>query len=728
MGDKVSTDVMLTFYRRLYPFKPIFHWLNHSPTPSTLFTNREIAFNLPNDSMIRYNSFNDAEEFKRMVCKFNPTRFEIGPVYTARPRDRKTAGNGFVPTQRELVFDIDMTDYDPVRTCCTDAGICHRCWAFIAAAVRVLDHTIRDQFGYVHLLWVYSGRRGIHLWISDTEAMELTDDQRKTMVAFLTVVPKDENKKLNVRYGSRVLPASLRPALDELAMVFTDLILRDQDCFETEKGWEALLRLIPEPRVVDALRSQWESSAHSSSEDKWADFKKQIKSFKKETSQRAALTAAMEDIILQYTYPRLDENVSKKRNHLLKAPFCVHPKTGRICVPVDPQKIDKFDPLSVPTVSQLLNELDNSAGMEGIEGEHHSDWERTSLKPYVEMLERHNQLILDDALREKRAKGALLHRHKDEIECPGALGHITRSQYVNHHTMSQAASPVLSLSSMSSTASSHYIFPTTPISQHVATPRQIPGPSTKAHSHRPIHSSPLAPSDPFNSSPLGPSASSPISAVQERRRSQYKPRIPSLQLPGLSSGGGSRRQSKDLALGVGSQLGAAGDDSQAAFLRTRFKLRCIDRASKARQRAVQKKRQTGGSSEFGSDDVDMEREMQSDEEDDVTNDQFFKRIMVNTENKIKHAYAYSYDREVGSFDPALEAPEEWESELADHLDPSEAASAEEEAEDDEALAAYIAEQEAIADFADIPADDLFNWSDIDDDLLPSTDATAMDIS
>ncbi|CAK5265716.1 unnamed protein product [Mycena citricolor] len=641
MGDKVSTDVMLTFYRRLYPFKPIFHWLNHSPTPSTLFTNREIAFNLPNDSMIRYNSFNDAEEFKRMVCKFNPTRFEIGPVYTARPRDRKTAGNGFVPTQRELVFDIDMTDYDPVRNCCTDAGICHRCWAFIAAAVRVLDHTIRDQFGYVHLLWVYSGRRGIHLWISDTEAMELTDDQRKTMVAFLTVVPKDENKKLNVRYGSRVLPASLRPALDELAMVFTDLILRDQDCFETEKGWEALLRLIPEPRVVDALRSQWESSSHSSSEDKWADFKKQIKSFKKETSQRAALTAAMEDIILQYTYPRLDENVSKKRNHLLKAPFCVHPKTGRICVPVDPQKIDKFDPLSVPTVSQLLNELDNSAGMEGIEGEHHSDWERTSLKPYVEMLERHNQLILDDALREKRAK---------------------------------------------------------------------------------------APSDPFNSSPLGPSASSPISAVQERRRSQYKPRIPSLQLPGLSSGGGSRRQSKDLALGVGSQLGAAGDDSQAAFLRTRFKLRCIDRASKARQRAVQKKRQTGGSSEFGSDDVDMEREMQSDEEDDVTNDQFFKRIMVNTENKIKHAYAYSYDREVGSFDPALEAPEEWESELADHLDPSEAASAEEEAEDDEALAAYIAEQEAIADFADIPADDLFNWSDIDDDLLPSTDATAMDIS
>ena len=70
------------------------------------------------------------------------------------------------------------------------------------------------------------------------------------------------------------------------------------------------------------------------------------------------LEAAAEDIILQYTYPRLDAEVSKHRNHLLKAPFCVHPKTGRVCVPVDPSTVASFDPEKVPTVMQLLQELD----------------------------------------------------------------------------------------------------------------------------------------------------------------------------------------------------------------------------------------------------------------------------------------------------------------------------------------------------------------------------------
>lgn len=82
----------------------------------------------------------------------------------------------------------------------------------------------------------------------------------------------------------------------------------------------------------------------------------------------------MEDIILQYTYPRIDAEVSKHRNHLLKAPFCVHPKTGRVCVPIDPAKVDEFDPEGVPDVGGLLRELDEAGKMDVDEesGEHHN--------------------------------------------------------------------------------------------------------------------------------------------------------------------------------------------------------------------------------------------------------------------------------------------------------------------------------------------------------------------
>ncbi|TFK92525.1 prim-pol domain-containing protein [Polyporus arcularius HHB13444] len=403
-AEPTTPDIMLAFYRRLYPFKSIFTWLNHEHAPTKLFTHREFAFTLQGDVYLRYNSFANADELKKQVCTLNPTRFEIGPVYSARPRDKKTVRPAaFTPQLRELVFDIDMTDYDSIRTCCSGADICKRCWTFISAAVRVLDRALRDQFGYKHLLWVYSGRRGIHLWISDREALELTDEQRRALVGWLTVIQggKEMHKKVNVRMGLKPLPPSIASAYKMLLPVFHDLILDDQDCFASEEGWQALLHLIPDKDIVRSLEDKWEDDPKRSSEDKWQDFEDEIE--RKKGKGSAILNAAKEDIVLQYTYPRLDAEVSKHRNHLLKAPFCIHPKTGRVCVPVDPRTIDKFDPARVPTVSQLLNELDKLAlPQAGESAEHHADWERTSLKPYVEMLDKHVMGLMEETRKSKQ--------------------------------------------------------------------------------------------------------------------------------------------------------------------------------------------------------------------------------------------------------------------------------------------------------------------------------------
>ncbi|KAG4216671.1 hypothetical protein PC116_g34848, partial [Phytophthora cactorum] len=101
-----------------------------------------------------------------------------------------------------------------------------------------------------------------------------------------------------------------------------------------------------------------------------------------------ALLDAKQDIVLEYTYPRLDIEVSKKLNHLLKSPFVVHPGTGRVCVPIDTRKLEDFDPLGVPTVQGLLEEIDSWKGDEEDGSEDKAknlqDWEKTSLRPYVE--------------------------------------------------------------------------------------------------------------------------------------------------------------------------------------------------------------------------------------------------------------------------------------------------------------------------------------------------------
>ena len=54
-------DVMRAFYQRLFPFRYLFQWLNHSPSPTNDFAHREFAFPLPNDAYLRYQSFPSAD-------------------------------------------------------------------------------------------------------------------------------------------------------------------------------------------------------------------------------------------------------------------------------------------------------------------------------------------------------------------------------------------------------------------------------------------------------------------------------------------------------------------------------------------------------------------------------------------------------------------------------------------------------------------------------------------
>lgn len=166
---------------------------------------------------------------------------------------------------------------------------------------------------------------------------------------------------------------------------FQDDVLSVQNPWETDEQAEKLLQLLPDRTLNESLRKRWQAAPGRASTSKWADIDTIAKTGASKNLDSRALLEAKQDIVLEYTYPRLDIEVSKKLNHLLKSPFVVHPGTGRVCVPIDTKKLEEFDPLAVPTVQSLLAEIDAWKGDDEDEKTKATpDWEKTSLKPYIE--------------------------------------------------------------------------------------------------------------------------------------------------------------------------------------------------------------------------------------------------------------------------------------------------------------------------------------------------------
>jgi DNA primase small subunit len=86
--------------------------------------------------------------------------------------------------------------------------------------------------------------------------------------------------------------------------------------------------------------------------------------------------------VFTYLYPRLDANVSTGINHLLKSPWCVHPKTGKICVPINYKQAGEFDPQTVPTLTTVINEIGSQQAR--VDKEEGDSLTPESLRPYME--------------------------------------------------------------------------------------------------------------------------------------------------------------------------------------------------------------------------------------------------------------------------------------------------------------------------------------------------------
>ncbi|KAK6456000.1 uncharacterized protein RJT20DRAFT_127755 [Scheffersomyces xylosifermentans] len=431
-STKPTEADMKDFYERFLPFKYVFQWLSHSPKATKDFTMREFAYEYRTGAYQRYNSFSSVEEFKTSVVNANPTRFEIGAVYSVNPKERRNLPKqALKPLSKELVFDIDLTDYDDIRTCCQGTDICTKCWKFVQVAAKLVETALREDFGFKHMIWVFSGRRGAHCWVSDERARNLDEASRKAVIEYLDVLSTRQSKfgkkSLNLK---KPFHPHVERTFNILKSEFINIILEDQEPWLTtpdmksdSKAWqqtEELLSFVPEKALQNELRTRWKNkSTLSNSKSKWDDINLLAKSVLKSQAQVNQLNEAKKEIIIYYMYPRLDVEVSRQVIHLLKSPFCIHPGTGNVCVPFDPSrnlssnKDDDaygFNPTTAPNLRQLQREMEiwdskhinreSSQPIDdsGDEGDRRLlDYEKTSLKPYVDYFAKYvNGLIKDE--------------------------------------------------------------------------------------------------------------------------------------------------------------------------------------------------------------------------------------------------------------------------------------------------------------------------------------------
>lgn len=377
-GDEVSTAPPATevatvtsgsvinklewYYARLFPIDVFVRWLRYGRDDT--LSRREISFTLPGEIYIRWKSYGSGAALHDALKRSRPVKIDIGAIYNFDPANKNVVAGTLTPLAKELVFDIDMTDYADVLgkqgggNAVTE---CDRAWVLMAKAVDIIDTALRDDFGFRHILWVYSGRRGVHCWVADKRARCMTNEQRSAVADFL-----------HVRFGGREnagkrqtdvtvpMHPSLLRARRKCTSTFHEFSLGRAGVMDDDVSVSEMTAFIPSKaaaaEVTERIRRLPMSTEPGA---KWERLEREVARLGRTDW---TIRGASDYIVLRHVYPRLDVNVSREINHLLKAPFSVHPKTGRVCVPFRPENAFRFNPEhDAPQIDALLAEINTGA-------------------------------------------------------------------------------------------------------------------------------------------------------------------------------------------------------------------------------------------------------------------------------------------------------------------------------------------------------------------------------
>lgn len=197
----IPNEVLEKFYTNVFSLAQLFKVID----PNT-FPHREFGFILIRDGkeiFTRNRSFEKPEDLLRFTRVEIPQTISVGGLYDPPPKGQSITQLRWLG--HELVFDLDLTEYDDIRTCGKGKEhVCKQCWTLIRDSAIFIDETLREDFGFEKITWVFSGRRGLHCWVSGAhEIMSLNEEAREAIVEWIS--PKGENFRRPLYWQKRAL-------------------------------------------------------------------------------------------------------------------------------------------------------------------------------------------------------------------------------------------------------------------------------------------------------------------------------------------------------------------------------------------------------------------------------------------------------------------------------------------------------------------------------------------
>jgi len=293
------------------------------------FSQREFGFVTLYGKFYRNISFENPQALKDYLVDRTPLNAYVGAVYDNSP-SRENPIHSLDWKGHELVFDIDLDEYDAARqhVCdCQGANqVCTYCWQLVNLAISIIDETLRFDFGMENIIWLFSGRRGVHGWVIDKRGFNLNQEQRMSIINYLTVI-HGEDEKARVQNRNK-FPSDFRKRIEH--NVF--------DYFLKNARHKDLLSLGLNSTRASNIRGQLNQQDGKIDATLRRSFNKDLARINKY------------DEILRRWVPRIDHKVSIDLRRLLRMPNSIHGKTGRIARIFDPAEIFKFNPENEPSI------------------------------------------------------------------------------------------------------------------------------------------------------------------------------------------------------------------------------------------------------------------------------------------------------------------------------------------------------------------------------------------